>query len=201
MRDLDAAVIAALDDPFVKPVYFAQIQFDDATLYLHDDLGSIDFDSNTYLGVGAFGSVSGIEEREDGSPVGVTLTLSAIDQGILDEVLTEDYFGRIAIVYIALRDVTTGALLADPTEVVYGTIDTMTINQSGGNSSIEVVVASELELWDRPLNRLFSDAENQRLYPGKLGARYMADMVNRKITLANGTVTSIAESLEAIRAA
>lgn len=192
-RTLDSAIVAVLDDELLRPVHFASIVFDDGTVYLHDDLGTITFGGHSYLGVGDFGSVTGMEEREDGSPAGVVLHLSAIDTGLLNEVLTENFFRRAVTVYIGFRNLTTGLMVADPAEMFHGYIDDMSVN-AGKLSSIEVAVETELQAWDRPLNRYFSDSENQRVYPGKLGAKYMAAMATHKVTLGNKTVVNVSDT-------
>ena len=193
-RPLDAAVLALLDDPYVKPVFFAAIEFDDGTVYLHDDLGTITFGANDYLGVGNLGSVEGLEERSDGSPAGIVLRLSALSQTLLDEVLLEDYFHRPVTVYLGFRNIATGAMIVTPWEQFHGHIDDMAVS-AGQSPSIAVMVETELQAWDRPLNSYFSDSENQRLYAGALGAKYMAAMANRKITIGNKTVINVSDTL------
>lgn len=193
-RPLDAAILARLPDPFIKPVNFAAIEFDDGTVYLHDDLGTITFGGHDYLGVGNLGAIEGIEERDDGSPAGITLRLSMLSQALLDEVLLENFFRRPVTAYFSLRDTVTGAMIATPFELFHGHIDDISVS-AGQTASIAVKVETELSAWNRPLNRFFSDSENQRIYPGKLGAKYMSAMANKKVTIGNKTLVNVSDTL------
>lgn len=194
-RPLDAAILARLSDPFIKPVYFAAIVFDDGAVYLHDDLGTITFGGHDYLGVGNLGSVQGLEEREDGSPAGITLTLSALDQNLLDEVLLEDFFYRQVTVYFSLRDTADGSMIATPAELFYGHIDDIEV-VAGESPSLMVKVEDELQAWDRPQNEFFSDTENQKQFPGALGAKYMAAMATHRVTVGNKTVVNVSDTFK-----
>lgn len=197
-RPLDATTLAALDDPYVKPVFFVQVAFDDGTVYLHDDLGTITFTylsvSYTHLGVGDLGSIEGLEERDDGSPVGLTLRLSALNQALLDEVLLEDFFRRPAVLLIGFRDLITSALITTPILLFRGFINDIEVS-AGQSPSLAVHLETELQAWARPLNRYFSDSECQKWYPGALGAKYMAAMANHRVTIGNKTLVSVSETL------
>lgn len=193
-RPLDATTLAALDDPFIKPVYFVSIAFDSGTVLLHDDLGTIVVGFSTYLGVGDLGSVEGLEERDDGSPNGITLRLSMLDSALLNEVLVQDYFRRVVSIYIGFRNIVTGAMISDIIPLFYGRIDDVEI-VAGMNPSIAIKCETDLIAWDRPLNRYFSDTENQKQYPGKLGAKYMAAMASHKVTVGNKTLVNVSDTL------
>jgi hypothetical protein len=159
---------------------------------LHTDLADIAFGGHTYTGVGTLGAIEGIEEREDGSPAGVTLRLSGIDSTLLNEALTQDYFDRAVTIYLGMRDITTGAMVATPFEIFVGKMDQMRLLTGGPTSVIEISVESELIEFDRSLNRYYSDTELQRIYSGDLGFKYLADMVNARITVGSKTLVSFA---------
>jgi len=192
LRSLDGRLVATLDDPFVIPVMFVQLAFDNVTLYMHTDVGDIAIAGNTYIGAGDLASIEGIEEREDSSPTGLRLRLSGIDATLLNEALLQNYVDRPATILMGMRDITTGAMVATPFELYVGRMDQMRVLTGGPLSVIEVLVESEFIDWDRSLNRYYSDTELQRVYTGDLAFRYLADMVNARITVGSKTLVSFA---------
>jgi hypothetical protein len=195
MRSLDPSLIGTLDDPFVMPVTFVKLQFDDAPLFMHTDVGDITIAGNTYLGAGDFGSIEGIEEREDASPSGLTLSLSGIDTALLNEALLMNYFDRPVQILFGMRDIVTGGMVSTPFEIFAGKMDQMRVRTGGPTSVVEVSVESEMIDFDRSLNRYFSDTELQRVYTGDLAFRYLADMVNARVTVGSKLQQSFANPL------
>jgi hypothetical protein len=192
MRSLDPSIVSVLDDPFVMPVTFVKLQFDDVPLFVHTDVGDITIAGNTYTGTGDLGSIEGIEDREDASPSGITLRLSGINTNLLNEALLQNYFDRPVQVLFGMRDVTTGGMISTPFEIFAGKMDQMRVITGGQSSQIEVTAESEMIDFDKSLNRYFSDTELQRVYTGDLAFRYLADMVNARITTGNKLLTSFA---------
>lgn len=195
-RTADSSILAALDDAEIHPVFLVDLGFDDAHLYVHTDLGDISYGGHTYLGVGALGNVKSIEERDDNTPSAVTLQLSGIDTTILNEALTQQYYDRPAVIYLALRNIVTGAIISTPFEVFSGRMDLMKITSGGPTSTVEISVESELIEWNRSLNRYFSDTELQRLYPGDLGFKYLSSMANLRVTVGNKTLVGVSALID-----
>lgn len=184
----DIPFSGVLNDPYVLPIIFAQLEFDSGVLYLHNDLGTITTLGHNWLGVGSFGSIDAIEERDDGSPTGTVLRLSGIDPTLLENALTERYQGKPVIIYLGMRDVTTGALVSDPMQLFAGQMDQMAVVSGNQTAAIEMRVESEMIDFERSLMRFFSDAELQRRYPGDLAFQYLAKMVNHQVTIGNKTL-------------
>jgi hypothetical protein len=162
---------------------------------MHTDLGDISFGGHTYLGAGDLGTIEGVEEREDDSPAGLRLRLSGVDATLLDEALNQNYFDRPVTIYIGVRDVVTGAMVATPIELFSGKMDQMRILVGDQGSVIEISVESEMIEFSRSLNRYFSDTQLQKDYPGDLAFQYCATMVNAKITIGSKTLVSFAAAI------
>src|SRR4051812_20111115 len=113
-RDLDIATLAASQQDTISPLILVKMQFDSGDVLVHSSLGNIDFNSQTYLGVGIFGQISAAEENSDLSRSPVTLTLSNIDGTMGAVVLNENYKGRMATIYLGYRDLITEQLVGDP---------------------------------------------------------------------------------------
>jgi hypothetical protein len=180
-RNIDAALLATLDDAWLNPVLFVKMEFDDGTLYLHNDLGDIIWGGFTWLGTGDLGQVGEIEERDDRSPTGVVLRLSGIDTTLLNELANEDHFDRPVTIYLGVRDASSGALVSTPFEIFAGTIDHMTGASGTPTSMIEEQVESELMEFDNTPAIFFSDAQQQKNYPGDLGLKFLEAMANLKL--------------------
>lgn len=181
-RPMDSAIAAQLDEPWLNPVFFVELVFDDGTLHLHNSLGDIAWGDYTWTGTGDFSAIDMIEERADGSPAGTVLRLSGVDATLLTEAFAEDYMGRPVTIYFSVKDATTGALVATPFELFSGQMDQMRVI-TGETSVIELVVESELILFDSSPLRWFSDSQLQVDYAGDLGFQYLAAMANHKVTI------------------
>jgi hypothetical protein len=189
VRTLDGEIEAVLDDATLLPTYFVEILFDDFDLRVHTDLGEISTLGETWTGVGKLGSIGAIEERDDSSPSGTTLTLNGLNAEILNEALDIDYYGRPVTIYLGMRDILTGVLVADPFEVFSGQVDQMHVAYGTDTATVSISVESEWIMFERSPMRWFSDNQLQRDHSGDLGFQYLAAMANLKITLGNGTPT------------
>lgn len=179
-RTIDAAILATLDDPLNQPIFFAELAFDDGTLYFHTDLGSIPWGGHTWTGVGDLGSIEAIEERDDLTPTGTVLRVAAMNSTVLNEALMQNYYDRIASIYFGMRNVVSAALVSDPMQIFAGKMDQMRI-VSGLNPVIELAVESEMAEFQRARMVYYSDAEQQRDHAGELGFKWLAAMVDAKI--------------------
>ena len=64
-RGLPTAVETALAQPYVSIVTFAKLEFPSGTIYVHNSIGTYNWDSQDWLGVGDLGSISQVEEGQD----------------------------------------------------------------------------------------------------------------------------------------
>lgn len=197
-RTMDPLISAQLGAPWLCPVFFADLGFDDATLYMHTDLGDISWGGHTWTGAGNLSSIEAIEERADGSPSGTVLRLSGINSTLLNEAVTQQYFGRAVSIYFSVRDASTAALVATPFELFSGQMDQMRVIDGRETSSIELVVESELIVFDSAPMRWFSDSQLQTDYPGDLGFQYLAAMVNLKLSIGGDQTVFIGNHPESI---
>lgn len=172
-----------LTDPAIVPVWFVDLAFDSGHVYLHTDLGTITTLGHDWLGVGTLGSIGEIEETDDGSPTATSLTLSGLDQNLLESALTEAYFDRFVTIYLGVRDTVTGALATTPMQIAVRRMDDMQVASGSQASTITLHTESEMISMKRSLVRYFSDSQLQSEHPGALGFRYLASMVNARITI------------------
>jgi len=167
-RGFPPAVATALAQQHVSIVTFAKLEFPSGTLYVHNSIGTYNWDSQDWLGVGDLGSISQVEEGQDVSPYAITLTLSGLDATISGAALTEDYFMHPVTVYLGVLDAD-DALIANPTEIWAGFMDQMnlTVGADGGDA-IQLIAESELSRFDKSANLMYTNAAQQERYSGDL---------------------------------
>src|SRR5260370_42327234 len=92
-RTLSTAMLAALSAPVLNPAMFVAATFSNETVYMWSGVGSVSWNSHTWVGLAAF---LGITTPEDSSVVeakGITLTLSGMDATLLPEALNHVSLG------------------------------------------------------------------------------------------------------------
>lgn len=140
-------------------VTMAKLEFGSGTVYVHDGVGSLTFDGNTYQGVGQFGSFDIIDENVDTVARGIKITLSGVDSSLVPIVMTEVYQGRPATFYVGFLNESL-QFVADPEEIWSGRMDTMTVSMDQGSAVISL--SCEYRLRKEPVLARFTD-EDQRL--------------------------------------
>ena len=170
-RGFPSNTAAALSSTLVRPITFAKIEFDAETLYLHNGLGSYEWDGETWSGLGDFASVSSVEEAIQVKPYALTLTLSGIDSDVNDfpeTALTLNYYLRPVTMYLGCVD-GDDELIDDPTQIWAGHIDAMdvTVGHDGpAGDIISMTCESELSKFDRSSSRRFTNEQQQADYAG-----------------------------------
>jgi hypothetical protein len=140
-----------------------ELAFDSGTIRIHDGVGSLSFNGNTYQGIGQFGSVDVIDESVDNVARGLRLTLSGVDSSLIPTVMTENYQGRTVTLYLGLLDENIN-FVDTPEEMWSGRIDTMTITMDQGTASISV--NCEYRLRKEPVIARYTDADQRLAYSG-----------------------------------
>jgi hypothetical protein len=176
-RDLAANTAAQYAASHVNPIMFVKLEFDTAapnstgTIRLHNGLGTYNWDANdgagirAWQGTGDLGQISAIEEGDEISPYSIQLTLSGIDTSIAAEAARETYYQRPVTLYVGALNAL-DQLVATPTVIWTGFIDTMDAVLGGDNGdSIVLTAESELAMFDRSSNYLYTNAQQQHDSP------------------------------------
>lgn len=170
-RDLATNTAAQYAASHVNPIIFVKLEFDTAlpnqtgTIRLHNGLGTYVWDDGSgdqsWLGTGDLGQISAIEEGDEISPYSIELTLSGIDTEIAAEAARETYYQRPVTLYIGALNAS-DELVATPDVIWTGFIDTMDAVLGGGaGDSIRVTAESELAMFERSSNYLYTNAQQQ----------------------------------------
>lgn len=119
----------------------------------------------TWTGAGVLGKIERIEEGASLEARGIRMSLSGVPSSLISVALGAHVQGRRARIYSAVFDTATNQII-DAILEWDGRIDTMQIVDSeDGTAQIAVSAESRLAGWEAPNVRMFSDADQKRLYP------------------------------------
>ena len=77
-RALDSDLQNTAESAFFNYVVFVELSFPSGTVRVHNSVGTLSFGGNDYEGVGAFGSISAMEETMDLVDNPVQIGLSSV---------------------------------------------------------------------------------------------------------------------------
>ena len=182
-RTVPSALLTALAQPEVHPFYAVEMDFDTAPLRFWTGYGDRTIGADTYNGAGSLLAISGLDEVNDLSAKSVTISLSGVvpivsggvQFDLVSLALQEPYQRRSCKIYFGTTDTTT------PIEIFAGLMNTMTIQDGGESSTIELVIESKLVQLERSSNRRYTDANHQSRHNGDTFFSYVADLQDKSI--------------------
>lgn len=150
-----------------------ELMLDTGALRLWSGIGDKTISGNVYTGTGSLLGVSGIEETDDLSSPGATITLNGVDSALVSLAIQEPYQNRDCRILLGSGD--------DFFEIFSGFMDVMTIEDSGETCVISLSVESRLIILDRivPL-RYTQETQNSR-YPGDTFFSTVASLQDKKV--------------------
>lgn len=186
-RDVTSDMIAALSANLIRPALFVSCAFKNEVVYAWSGIGSITWNSHTWLGVGSLGSISSIEETVAVEAKGVTIALSGCNPGLLSDVLGDYQVGLPVMVYIGVFD-PSGTLVTSPILSFAGRMDKPTVTISGSSATIQINCENRLVDMNSSVERRYTDVDQQQLYPGDLGFSFVNSI--QQVTIYWGTLPS-----------
>lgn len=179
-RDLADGTRIASAASTIHPVVFVKMRFDGGNVNLHTELGDIAFNGDTYNGVGKLGGIGAMEENSDLSRTPISLSLSGLPNDLITILLSEQYQGRLATIFLGYLDLSTRILVATPTIIYQGNMDTanFSIDQT---FSISLSVESRFAAWETPLIRRYNNSDQQSRYPGDTGLEFITQAADKTI--------------------
>tara|TARA_R110001599_G_scaffold100770_4_gene258094 strand:- start:297 stop:857 length:561 start_codon:yes stop_codon:yes gene_type:complete len=178
-RNLHADVITALNGDNLKWITLIEIVFDAATLRLCNRLTTIDFDGNTYSGLGSIGTVGSVSENINLDPEKCTISLSGVDPTALGVMVNNDHLGRNISIRYALLDAS-NQIIGEPIVHFQGSMNSLEVLY-GGEASVEIEAADQLADWDRIYAGRLTDEDQQALYPFDRCLAYISRLAKKTI--------------------
>lgn len=176
-RTVSGSVVTETEALTYHTAGFVVLEFDSDPVYVWTGTRSLTATlpteaEHTYLGIGALGSIDGISETSNRSVNGVKLQMAGIGNDLLANALGQDYQGRVAKIWLAYLD-SDEVIIADPLLLFAGQMDVMSLVDGDKVGAIEVQCESRDALLNRSSESLFTDEEQQRVYPGDLGLEFV----------------------------
>jgi hypothetical protein len=182
-RAMSADMLAALQATELLPAIFVQASFASLTAYIWSGVGTIDWNGQTWTGLGSF---LGLSTSEDGVNVearGITITLSGIDPTLLAEALDDFQLGLPVTVYLGLYS--SGSLLDSPLTTWAGRMDQPTIDVTADEAVISINCESRLIDMNVPVDRRYTNIDQQRDFPGDLGFQFVDSLQQKTLFWGN----------------
>jgi hypothetical protein len=165
-RQLDPTFAAALESGFFMPFFALEITFISKTFYLWSGPYPLTFNGQTWQGTADLGTVSSVTEKTSVEAVGSTVTLSGVDQSILEESLDDVQLGAPAIIYFGAIDPSTGQALGSPCTLFSGLVDKPTVVYGPDTKcSISVNLESWLIRLSAGSMRRYTSADQRLRFP------------------------------------
>lgn len=164
----------------VRGIYFIKLAFDSGNACWHSGFDDYAFGGDTYLGAGLLSTISTIKEESGVKAAGASVGMSGVDPTIVSLFLSEPYINRKAYIYFMPLDEGDQPVTATPYLLFKGTIDNIS-GEMGASPRFSVSLKSRFADWERPLKSLFTDVEQQRLFPGDKGFEYVGQLSQKKI--------------------
>jgi len=171
-----------LEKPVTRFAYFAEFQFLSATVYVSSLGQTVTWGGHDWLGLGAIGGISPLEENSgtNASALIFTLNLAQIEWLTLAIGNTSEYRGRDAKLYFCPLD--EQFRLIDTPQVCWrGTMDTMTSSIEGtrGESTGKISLKCETSAYGlkRKSSLRINAAQQKQKYPTDTGLDYLTDLL------------------------
>jgi hypothetical protein len=177
MRDMTDQAAAECLSSQVALAFFAELHFVDSIEYVWTGVGTIDWNGQTWLGMGALASVSPIIEDSQLTSQGISLSLSGIDSTLLSEALTQIRQGMPVRIWLAFF-YSDGTIVPEPIMCFAGRMDQPTIDESGETSTITIAVENRMADLQRRLVRRFTDQDQRMDWPRDNGFAFVAQLMD-----------------------
>lgn len=172
-RDISATNLAEINASHLQPVTMVKMEFG-TPVYAHSGIGTLTYDGNDYLGVGAFGSINSTKESESLTPSPLTLSLSGVDSSLIAGALDSGSYGDGITIYEGYRQ-DDGTLVDDPWIVWKGTLEFSNISL-GAEGAISITVKHDLAVLIENDGGRFTDEDQQLRFTGDVAFEFVTDM-------------------------
>lgn len=189
MKELSTANLAQITSDYYELVLLAKFEFSDGTYCLHSSYGEIDFDGNTYLGVGDLGQVTAIREQSELGPSSLEFVLSGINPALVSVALdTSEYKAPITIYEGYRQD--DGTLVDDPWIRWSGWWEHSTVN-IGAENIARATAQHDIAILDERDGGRYSDEDQTVRYSSDRIFQYTPYMADLVLSWAGGMVGSV----------
>jgi hypothetical protein len=174
-RIIPAAILNALSQPEVQPFFALELSFDSGTVRLWSGYGNRIIDGQSYLGAGQMLNIDAADETTDLAAKSMNISLNGISSDIISIALNEPYQRRPARVLFGVTDVDEFMLLFS------GSMNQMTIEDSGETSTINLSLDSRLIELERSKTKRYTEESHQADHPNDTFFSFVTDLADKTI--------------------
>ena len=175
-RDITSAVLNALDDAVIEPLFAFDLDIDSGSLYLWSGYCELVIGSKTYLGAGQLLNISSVSETTEMEAKGATISVSGIPSSFLSVALTAPYQGRECRIYFGVTSSPSNYV-----EVFSGELDQMNIEEQVETANISVTAENVLVKLERPVVRRFTNEDQKTRFPDDRGLEFIASLQDKEV--------------------
>ena len=183
-RDLTAEILATLTDDVVYPFFAVELLFDNNPVRVWTGVGTISLNGFDWTGTGNLLSISAIEETQEMSVKGATLTMSGIPSSLLSLALSEPYQGRVCNIYFG-----TSQVAIELSQIFSGYMDQMNISDGPDTATIEMRVENKLIDLERARVARYTSGYQKSVYPADLGLDFVESLQDKDIVWGRATTS------------
>ena len=188
MRNVSSAIYEILNSEQVRYVYLLKLELESGYVFIHNGIGKIEWDGDTYEGVGCFGNVSAIPEESDLTANKVILELSGIpandeNRGFFSRtVFDTNYQNKEVSLWLAVIEEDYLTIVPDPILVFRGTTEDAQISIGAQSIVVQIHATHGLARFNKADVVRYTNEDQQRLYPGDLGMKFVDRSANTELT-------------------
>lgn len=176
---LSGALAASLREGVLRTLAVA-LDFPSGIARFNSSPADIVIGGQTFLGVGAMGSISAAEEGVELRAYGMTVGLTGVPRDAIALALGQAYQGRGGTVWEVPLDPATWQPVSDPIVIFRGRMDQMDITL-GERAEVTVRLENRLTDWERPKLRRYTDADQRRRDPSDGSFRFLPATTEKEI--------------------
>lgn len=170
MKSVSIAVEAALLSKSMRYGFLAEIETADGLTYFWSGPGTLSYDGQSWIGLGALGRISGMGETAEVRTTETRYELSGISNNTaLSSFLEEPVRGLLAKAWFAVMD-DQGQVIPDPIQIDETLLDTATVATAEDLISTLILVGtSAIFDFRRPKTLGITNEQQELDYPGDTG--------------------------------
>ncbi len=150
-------------------------------------------DGAIWQGLGKLGSISGVEQAVNGDAPEMAFTLSGVDAEVV-RLAREEYDAEVKgrMVYVLVQffgvddpaDTDNQRPLDLPFPIAAGRClrPEFSLDRESGDNSVTIKAESLFSLRSRPRYSMYTDADQQRRFPGDRGFEFVGTLINKVVT-------------------
>jgi hypothetical protein len=187
-RTIISTILNKFGDAEIYPFYAVDLLFDTTPVYIWTGHGDITLNGiQTYTGLGNILTISEVQESQDISAKGLTLTLSGIPSDLLSYALNTPYQGRLCNVYLGFMESWESPSSSRNTMLIFtGYMDQMTIDEGPETSTIKTTVESRLIDLERPRTRRYTAENQKQRFSGDQAFDFVESLQNLRLQWGGG---------------